>query len=81
MWSAKFAIIYLGSANIARSSRNDAPAARRKRIGSFQAANARAGSERDESESRARTFIALLDLGVSHIARLFRKNCARGKMT
>jgi hypothetical protein len=60
----------LNGPNIARSTRADAPAARPKHIGSFHLAHSHAGARSDESRPNSRTFITLLDLGVSHVARL-----------
>jgi hypothetical protein len=81
MRSANATLDCLGSASSARSMRANAPTARPNHAGSFHEAHPRAGAGQDRRKPNSRTFIALLDLGVSHVARLFKKNCASKKMT
>jgi hypothetical protein len=69
------------SANMARSTRASAPAARPKHTRSFHLAHLRAGAGLGESEPKSRTFIALLDLGVSHVARPSQEDLRFKKMT
>lgn len=65
----------IGATRVAQKARSDGPDARPERTELWYLAHARAGAGRDESESRAHTFITLLDLRLSHIARPSGNNC------